>query len=140
MKLWIFFLTLCAVTASGGAATLRDSAFVDVNAGPTHASFSLGQAQALADAERFALHGMCGMTIFKKREGRVWIFEAKVGYGGRSADDISVTEPAVPLPRFRGASQEARQSVGLAPLFEGLPTSVGSIDEVTRNYVGSQAR
>jgi hypothetical protein len=62
--------------------------------------FSMVNAQALADAQRVAMYGACGMCVFKDRVGPFWILEAKAGFGGIPKPDIIVVDPsALSVPR-----------------------------------------
>jgi hypothetical protein len=98
------FTTVCFACAGEKSA----QAFVDFR--PKLAvPFGIVEAQALADAKRAAVYGVCGMSIFKEKKGPVWIFETKVGYGGSPGPDISVVESPVPLPSF-GPTKEGPNS------------------------------
>ncbi len=90
-------LLSCAVVS---AAEEKDGdAFVKFR--PTVAMpFGVFETQALADAQRVALYGLCGMSIFKEKKGPFWIFETEVGYSCTHEPAITVVEPPVPLPCF----------------------------------------
>jgi hypothetical protein len=84
--------------------------FLDFKPARESTRFGLVQAQAMADARRTALYGVCGASVFKEKKGPVWVFETKVGYGGLPGPDISVIEPPTLLPSFGKSEKRANQS------------------------------
>ena len=99
MKILNLVVFLCAAVAALASETKKTSDFFAFEA-PAKKAFGLAQAQVLADTQRVAVHGACGMCVFKEKNGLVWVFETKVGYAGIWAADISVVEPAMVLPAF----------------------------------------
>lgn len=59
---------------------------------------TLTRATELADAQRIARYGACGLVKFKAKQGSLWIFETQVGYAGTSAPDIVIADPKPTLP------------------------------------------
>ena len=104
MKSLHLLVFVSAATLVFGDPKKSETSAIDFKASQVSEKFGLAQAQALADARRIDLYGVCGMSVFKEKVGPIWTFATKVGYGGTAAPDISVIEPAV-----RGAETEANQ-------------------------------
>lgn len=85
---------------AGASCGVAECDFLAFTAAPPVRRFTKDDAQALADAQRIARYGSCGMSVFKERRGAAWIFTTKVGYGGSPAPDILVVEPAREVPGF----------------------------------------
>jgi len=81
-------------------------------------AFGYLEAHAMADAQRVALYGDCGMCVYKEQRGPVWVFQTRIGYAGTPGADISVITPEKKLPRFDAALPIANKSV------ESTPTAV----------------
>jgi len=74
-------------------------------------TFTLEEAQAIADSQRVALYGLCGMCVFKQNIGFLWIFETYIGYAGSKVADIRVIEPPKRPLKFDAKIQLANKSV-----------------------------
>ena len=108
MKILNLSVFLCAAAAALASEIKKPSDFLAFEA-PAKKVFSLAQAQVLADMQRVAVHGACGMCVFKEKKGLVWVFETKIGYAGIRAADISIVEPAMVLPAFGLEQTKANQ-------------------------------
>jgi hypothetical protein len=78
-------------------------------------TFGLEQAQAIADSQRVALYGLCGMCVFKQKIGVLWIFETRIGYAGSKVADIRVMEPPKKLLKFDSKIHIANKAVDVTP-------------------------
>lgn len=102
MKLPLSLVLLTALTAP--ATTAKDTA-APRPLPPTLARLvapdqplTLTRATELADAQRIARYGACGMVRLKAKQGSLWIFETQVGYAGTPAPDIVIADPKPTLP------------------------------------------
>src|ERR1035437_7329481 len=109
MKHLYLLVFISAASLAFGDEKMNENNAIDFKAAQDSDKFGLAQAQALADARRIDLYGVCGMSVFKEKVGPIWTFATKVGYAGTDAPDISVIEPAICLPASRGIENEANQ-------------------------------
>jgi hypothetical protein len=106
MKLLLVLGFLGVAALAFGADEKRPGSSPDLHAQPGSAGFGLAQAQALADVQRIAKYGVCGMSVFKEKQGAIWLFATKVGYAGIAAPDIAVIEPPGSPPGFGKAQNK----------------------------------
>lgn len=100
MKRLIIRSVLCLLLPMAGAKGAEFQKNFPAELRNREPAFGYLDAYAIAEAQRIALYGPCGMCVYKEQRGPVWVFGTKIGYGGLPAPDICVIEPEKKLPRF----------------------------------------